>query len=108
MIDKDLMRLLDRDKKYVFMSVAAMLAGFVSNVITTALICRIINLALNKAESSDYILSFICIAAALIMRYIFSRVSGKSRELVIQNYSSEEMSKRVFVKKYMIRLSASV
>ena len=37
MIDKDLMRLLGRDKKYVFMSVAAMLAGFVSNVITTAL-----------------------------------------------------------------------
>ncbi|MCR5523641.1 MAG: ABC transporter ATP-binding protein/permease [Clostridia bacterium] len=85
MIDKDLMRLLGRDKKYVFMSVAAMLAGFISNVITTALICRIINLALNKAEPTDYILVFICMAAALIMRYIFSRVSGGLKDVIGRN-----------------------
>ncbi len=79
------MRLLGRDKKYVFMSVAAMLAGFISNVITTALICRIINLALNKAEPTDYILVFICMAAALIMRYIFSRVSGGLKDVIGRN-----------------------
>ena len=79
------MRLLGRDKKYVFMSVAAMLAGFVSNVITTALICRIINLALNKAEPSDYNPCFICMAAALIMRYIFSKVSGNLKDVIGRN-----------------------
>ena len=85
MIDKDLMRLLGKDKKYVFLSVAAMLAGFVSNVVTTALICRIIHLALSKAEPADYLLSFACVAAALVMRYIFSRASGRLKDVIGRN-----------------------
>ena len=75
------MKLLGKDKKYVFMSVAAMLTGFFSNVITTALICFIISLAVKKAPASEYIVPFICMASALAVRYIASRKAGTLKDL---------------------------
>ena len=82
MIDKDLMKLLGKDKKYVFMSVAVMLVGFCSNICTTAFICRIISLAIEKSEPAAFTVPFICLAAALIVRYIASRCSGGLKDII--------------------------
>ena len=75
------MKLLGKDKKYVFMSVAAMLTGFLANVTTTALICFVISLAINKAAASEYIVPFVCMTAALAVRYAASRKAGTLKDL---------------------------
>ncbi|MBQ8943793.1 MAG: ABC transporter ATP-binding protein/permease [Clostridia bacterium] len=106
MIDKNLMRLLGRDKKYVFLSVAVMLAGFISNVITTALICRIINLALNKANPADYIPSFIYMAVTLILRYILSRVSGNLKDVIGRN-AKKSLREKIYDKIIRLGLKSS-
>ncbi len=85
MIDKNLVKFLGKDIKYVFYSVVAMLISFLSNVLAIAYICRIIKLAMAKADFNDYLLQFVGLASALLIRYIASRKSGDLKDTIGRN-----------------------
>ena len=55
MIDKNLLRLLGDNKKYIFYTVGLMVLGLFANVGITAAICWVINLAIHYDEYSGHI-----------------------------------------------------
>ena len=55
MIDKDLLGLLGKDRKYIAYAVLAMVVGLFANTAITACICYAIGLATDGAEASAYI-----------------------------------------------------
>lgn len=55
MIDKELFKLIGKNKKYIFISVALQVLGLVANVGITASICWAIYLAITKAEPIMYL-----------------------------------------------------
>ena len=63
MIDKKLLGLLGKNKKYIFYTVALMIVGLIANIAITACICYAIGLASRFDENSDGI--FIRIAVIL-------------------------------------------
>ena len=52
MIDKNLLRLLGKNKMYIFYTVALMVVGLFANLTITASLCYAIHLALHYAEQS--------------------------------------------------------
>ena len=50
MIDKELFKLIGKNKKYIFVAVALQVLGLIANVGITASICWAIYLAITKAE----------------------------------------------------------
>lgn len=85
MIDKQLLRLIGGNKKYIFYTVALMVIGLLSSVTITASICYAIYLleytekALNV---SDFAIPGICAFVGIVVRYIASRLTGDLRDLL--------------------------
>ena len=82
MIDKNLMKLLGKNKKYIYFSVASMIICFAANITITAFICRIIALSLAYTEISGYIFPLIGLFCAIVVRYIGTRVSGGLKDTI--------------------------
>ena len=80
MIDKNLLRLLGDNKKYIFYTVALMAIGLFANVGTTASICWAIDLAIHYAEYSGGAIIFlypaVCAGIGIAIRYTASRLVG--------------------------------
>lgn len=84
MIDKKLLGLLGKNKKYIFYTVALMIVGLIANIAITACICYAIGLASRFDENSDGIFIRIAVIAliSIILRYITSRLSGSLKDLL--------------------------
>lgn len=84
MIDKNLLRLLGENKKYIFIAVALMVVGLFANVGITACICWAINLAIHYDEYSGGAVIFLwpAIGAAfgIAVRYVCSRLVGDVKD----------------------------
>lgn len=84
MIDKNLLRLLGGNKKYIFIAVALMVVGLFSNVGITACICWAIDLAIHYDEYSGgaiiFLWSAVGAAVGIIVRYICSRLVGDAKD----------------------------
>lgn len=76
MIDKTLMKLLSKNKKYIVYSVFFMLLGFMANVSATALICKILSLAMKNTHVKEYLLPFIFLALVLVLRFLTTQISS--------------------------------
>ncbi len=100
MIDKKLLGLLGKNKKYIFYTVALMIVGLIANIAITACICYAIGLASRFDENSDGIL-FIRIAVialiSIILRYITSRLSGSLKDLLGRKVK-KDLRERVYNK----------
>ncbi|MBE6594182.1 MAG: ABC transporter ATP-binding protein/permease [Ruminococcaceae bacterium] len=86
MIDKNLLRLLGKNKKYIFYTVALMVLGLFANLTITASLCYAIHLALHYAEQGGGPVIFlppaIGAAAGILLRYISTRLVGNLRDLL--------------------------
>ncbi len=82
MIDKELLKLLGGNKKYIFYAVGFMVLGLFANLTITASICQTIYLLSQKAELSAYIIPAICGIVGIIVRYTASRITGNLKDLL--------------------------
>lgn len=82
MLDKELLRLLGSNRKYIFYTVAVMMTGLLANLSITAGICTAIYLLTQQAEPGAYLMPVLLAAAGIIVRYAASRVSGNLRDIL--------------------------
>ena len=82
MLDKELLRLLGSNRKYIFYTVAVMMVGLLANLSITAGICTAIYLLTQQAEPGAYLMPALLAAAGIIVRYAASRVSGNLRDIL--------------------------
>lgn len=85
MIDKQLLRLIGGNKKYIFYTVALMVIGLLSSVTITASICYAIYLLAYTEKAlnvSDFAIPGICAFVGIVVRYIASRLTGDLRDLL--------------------------
>ena len=93
MIDKQLLRLLGNNKKYIFYTVSLMIIGLLANICITASICQAIYRAANYNPQNDSIGIFLIPALpALIgiaIRYFTTRFSGNLKDLLSRKVKKE-------------------
>lgn len=82
MLDKELLRLLGSNRKYIFYTIAAMMVGLLANLSITAGICVTIYLLTQQAEPGAYLMPALLAAAGIIVRYAASRVSGNLKDIL--------------------------
>lgn len=82
MIDKELFKLIGKNKKYIFISVALQVLGLLANVGITASICWAIYLAITKAEPLTYLYPAICTVVGIAVRYTMTRLNGDIKDVL--------------------------
>ena len=89
MIDKDLFKLLGKNKKYIFIVVFLMVLGLVLNLGITALICVAIDYLIKDYELSKFIWIFILLAFCIILRFIFTKINYDVKDLLGRKVKKE-------------------
>ena len=101
MIDKNLLRLLGENKKYIFYTVALMVLGLFANVGITASICWAINIAIHYNEYSGGAIIFlwpaVCAAVGIAVRYTTSRLVGDLKD-TLGRKAKKDLRERVYNK----------
>ena len=101
MIDKNLLRLLGGNKKYIFYCVALQVLGLFANVGITASLCWAINLAIHYDEYSGGAVIFlwpaVCAAVGIIVRYTASRLVGDLKD-TLGRKAKKDLRERVYNK----------
>lgn len=82
MIDKELLKLLGNNKKYIFFTVGFMVLELFANLTVTASICQTIYLLTQQAELSAYIVPLIFAIVGIAVRYTASRITGNLKDLL--------------------------
>ena len=82
MIDKELFKLIGKNKKYIFIAVALQALGLIANVGITASICFAIYLAITKAELLMYLYPAIGAVVGIIVRYTMTRLTGDIKDVL--------------------------
>lgn len=82
MIDKELLRLLGSNKKYIFYTVGFMVLGLFANLSITAGICWSILLLIQNVPISDYLLPMTIIAVGIVVRFIASCKTGDLKDIL--------------------------
>lgn len=101
MIDKNLLRLLGDNKKYIFYTVGLMVLGLFANVGITASICWVINLAIHYDEYSGgatiFLWPAVCAGICIIVRYTASRLVGDLKD-ALGRKAKKDLRERVYNK----------
>ena len=101
MIDKNLLRLLGDNKKYIFYTVGLMVLGLFANIGITASICWAINLAIHYDEDSGGAIIFlwpaVCAVICIIVRYTASRLVGDLKD-TLGRKAKKDLRERVYNK----------
>ncbi len=82
MIDKELFRLIGKNKKYIFIAVALQVLGLIANVGITASICWAVYLAVSEAEPLMFLYPALCAAAGIAVRYAMTRLTGDIKDIL--------------------------
>ena len=101
MIDKNLLRLLGDNKKYIFYTVGLMVLGLFANAGITASICWAINLAIHYDEYSGgatiFLWPAVCAVICIIVRYTASRLVGDLKD-TLGRKAKKDLRERVYNK----------
>lgn len=101
MIDKNLLRLLGDNKKYIFYTVGLMVLGLFANVGITASICWAINLAIHYDEYSGgaaiFLWPAVCALIGITVRYITSRLVGDLKD-TLGRKAKKDLRERIYNK----------
>ena len=101
MIDKNLLRLLGDNKKYIFYTVGLMVLGLFAIVGITASICWAINLAIHYDEYSGgatiFLWPAVCAVICIIVRYTASRLVGDLKD-TLGRKAKKDLRERVYNK----------
>ena len=82
MIDKELFKLIGKNKKYIFVAVALQVLGLIANVGITASICWAIYLLTTKAEPLMYLYPAFSAVIGIIVRYTMTRLTGDIKDVL--------------------------
>lgn len=82
MIDKELFKLIGKNKKYIFFAVALQVLGLIANVGITASICWAVYLVISKAGPLAFLYPALCAAAGIAVRYIATRLTGDIKDVL--------------------------
>lgn len=82
MFDKELIKLMGENKKYVAYVVLLMILGMLANIGITASICWAVYLLIEKQAALMYIYPAITAVVAIIVRYIASRLTGDLKDVL--------------------------
>lgn len=82
MFDKELIKLLGTNKKYVVHVVLLMILGMLANIGITASICWAVYLLIEKQPAWMYLYSAITAVFAIVVRYIASRLTGDLKDVL--------------------------
>ncbi|MBQ8238485.1 MAG: ABC transporter ATP-binding protein/permease [Oscillospiraceae bacterium] len=82
MIDKELLRLLGGNRKYIFYTVACMVLGLLANLTITASICWSLWLLTQGAGGGAYLMPVVCAAAGIAVRYGAGCAAGDLKDLL--------------------------
>lgn len=80
MIDKQLLKLIGGNKKYIFVAVALQIIGLLVNVGITATICWAIYLLIIKATPIMFVYPTISLLICIIIRYFTTRITGAVKD----------------------------
>ncbi|MGN1156693.1 MAG: ABC transporter ATP-binding protein/permease [Agathobacter sp.] len=101
MIDKQLLRLLGDNKKYIFYTVALMVVGLLANISITASICYAIHLTVNYDTYSGGVIIFLTPALGavlgIVVRYVTTGLVGDLKD-VIGRKAKKDLRERVYNK----------
>ena len=93
MIDKKLLALLGRNKKYIFYAVGLMIVGLFANLAITASICYAIQYAAEYTSSGSnaqgFILPAVIVIIAMAIRYVTSRNIGDLKDTLGRNVKKD-------------------
>lgn len=108
MLDKELLKLIGENKKYIAYVVVLSVLGLLANLGITASICYAVSLAMQAADGTlnsyvSFVYPAITVVAAIIVRYITTRLTGTLREKL-----SREVKKDLREKTYNKILSLGV
>ena len=82
MIDKELFKLIGKNKKYIFIAVTLQVIGLLANIGITASICWAIYLVINKADLFIYLYPAVCALVGIILRYTMTRLNGNIKDVL--------------------------
>ncbi len=82
MLDKELLKLIGSNKKYVFYTILLMVLGMLANISITASICWIVYLLINRSEVITYLYPSITLIGGIIVRFIASYFTGKLKDML--------------------------
>ena len=82
MFDKELLKLIGGNKKYVVYTVLLMVLGMLANIGITASICWAVYFLIERYEPLVYIYPAITAVVAIIVRYIASRCTGNLKDML--------------------------
>ena len=101
MIDKNLLRLLGDNKKYIFYTVGLMVLGLFANGGITASICWAINLAIHydayRGGTTIFLRPAVCAGICIIVRYTASRLVGDLKD-TLGRKAKKDLRERVYNK----------
>ncbi len=100
MIDKNLLRLLGDNKKYIFYTVGLMVLGLFANITTTACICWAISIVMQYNSHSGAIVFLwpaVGATAGIAVRYATSRFTGDLKDLLGRN-AKKDLREKVYNK----------
>ena len=93
MLDKQLLKLLGSNKKYLVITVILMIFSFLANLSLTALFCYGIYLLLNGAELINYIYPLIGALLLIVFRYFLTRIVSNLKDTIGRNIKKDLRSK---------------
>ena len=82
MFDKELIKLIGGNKKYVVYTVLLMILGMLANIGVTASVCWAVYFLIEGYEPLAYIYPAITAVVAIIVRYIASRATGNLKDVL--------------------------
>ena len=82
MFDKELLKLIGGNKKYVVYTVLLMVLGMLANIGITASVCFAVYFLIEGYEPLAYIYPAITAVVAIIVRYIASRCTGNLKDML--------------------------
>ena len=82
MFDKELLKLIGGNKKYVVYTVLLMVLGMLANIGITASICWAVYFLIEGYEPLAYIYPAITAVVAIIVRYVASRCTGSLKDML--------------------------
>lgn len=82
MIDKELFKLIGKNKKYILIAVILQVIGLIANVCITACICWAIYLVTIKAEIFSYLYPTVGALLSIIIRFIMTKMNGNVKDIL--------------------------
>ena len=89
MIDKDLFKLLGKNKKYIFIIVLLMVIGLFLNLGFTASVCISIYYASEGRNITDYVLPLIIAILCIIFRFIIYKITINLKDILGRNVKKD-------------------